>query len=210
MCTGDAQATAVAVAAAVGIPLVRVTAQASPADKQRLVAHLQGQTLPSTQSQGAAPSGGGGSDRGMAGGRRVAFVGDGTNDAAAMAQVRIYCARSWSQGGGVAYTHAFVLLLTSPPPGPVVRPLFKFVRPLFTLRITGARVLRAGHRHRHRPGGRGLRAVPRPGAPPRPLPGACRPPSTPYNTSSSLTLHALTCPPPLPPRPPSSPLLAYM
>ena len=73
LCTGDQAATAAAVAAAVGIPSSKVYSGVKPAGKAQLIQKLQRE------------------------GRRVAMVGDGVNDAAALAQADVGIA----MGGGV-------------------------------------------------------------------------------------------------------------
>ena len=65
LCAGDQAATAAAVAAAVGIPSSKVYSGVKPAGKAQLVQKLQ------------------------RAGRRVAMVGDGVNDAAALAQADV-------------------------------------------------------------------------------------------------------------------------
>jgi len=67
MITGDEEATALAVARAVGIPPSHILARAKPEDKRGFIAAIQ------RQGEGV----------------RVAFVGDGTNDSPALAQADV-------------------------------------------------------------------------------------------------------------------------
>ncbi|MEM9767280.1 MAG: HAD-IC family P-type ATPase, partial [Cyanobacteria bacterium P01_D01_bin.71] len=83
--TGDRAAVAEAIAEAVGVPANQVTAEVLPADKAQAVADLQAQS------------------------RRVALVGDGINDAPALAQADVGI--SLSSGTDIAAESADVVLM---------------------------------------------------------------------------------------------------